>query len=228
MKVLVMWIIFWADQRFALNLFHLGIYPRTFKGLIGIIFTPVIHGNLAHLTNNTFPVLVLGGALYYFYPRIADRIIIFSWISSGIVVWFIGRESYHIGASGLIYALVGFIFLSGLLRRQPQLLAVSLLVVFLYGSLVWGILPIEESISWEAHLAGGTSGLALAFYYREYGPRKKLYSWDLEEEEGAEVEDETIPDTATNENNSYNTGFFKSDNDNIRYIYKPKDTKKHP
>ena len=225
--VLSIWIIFWLDQKFALDLFKFGIYPRSLTGFLGILFTPLIHGNLAHLSNNTLPILVLGGSLYYFYPRIAGKVVLISWLVSGFVVWLIGRDSYHIGASGLIYALAGFIFLSGILRRQPQLLALSLLVVFLYGSLVWGVLPIEETVSWEAHLAGGVSGLTLALVYRDVGPRRKLYSWDLEEAEDIEVEDEFVEETINGEENQNDAnGFFTTDTTNIRYIYKPKNTTK--
>ncbi|HBF19008.1 MAG TPA: hypothetical protein DDW81_02860, partial [Cryomorphaceae bacterium] len=183
--VMILWVIFWLDFRFDLELFHLGIYPKHWQGLQGVVFSPVIHGSLQHLTNNTIPMLVLGASLYYFYPRVANFIVIVSWVISGLIVWFIGRESYHIGASSLIYALAGFIFLSGILRKQANLLTLSLLVVFLYGSLVWGVLPIDEQISWEAHLAGAFSGFALAFHFRKVGPaiKKKRYSWEFEEED---------------------------------------------
>jgi len=179
--ILLIWIIFWADVRFMLNLFHFGILPRHIEGLPGIIASPLIHGSLRHLSNNSIPILVLGAGLYYFYPRIANVVVLASWLISGMVVWIIGRENFHIGASGLIYSLAAFIFLSGILRKQPNLLALSLLVVFLYGGLVWGVFPLQESVSWEAHLAGGVSGLALAIRYRSIGPARKTYSWDEDE-----------------------------------------------
>lgn len=177
-----MWLVFWLDYRRELDLYEYGILPRNLKGLIGIILSPLIHGDLRHIGNNSLPVLVLGSGLFYFYPKEAKNIVGWLWLLTGAIVWIIGRESYHIGASGLIYGLAGFIFLSGVLRRQVNLLAMSLLVVFLYGSMVWGVLPIEEGISWEGHVAGALSGFALALVYRKHGPRKKLYSWDLEDE----------------------------------------------
>ncbi len=180
--IILLWLVFWLDSRYMLGLYHFGILPRNLFGLVGVFASPLIHGSLAHLSNNTLPLLVLGAGLYYFYPRIAGIVVISSWLLSGLLVWFIGRENYHIGASGLIYALAAFIFLSGLLRKQPNLLALSLLVVFLYGSLVWGIFPVEESVSWEAHLSGGISGLLLAIRYRNTGPATKKYSWDNDEE----------------------------------------------
>jgi membrane associated rhomboid family serine protease len=188
--VLLIWFVFWLDHRFYLDLYKFGIFPRHVEGLLGVFTTPLLHGSISHLAGNTLPILALGAGLYYFYPKIATRVVLISWLASGLAVWFVGRSSFHIGASGLIYSLAGFIFLSGLLRRQPNLLALSLLVVFLYGGLFWGLLPIEESVSWEAHLAGLTSGFALAFNYRNFGPRQKKYSWDIEEAEV--VEDDTL------------------------------------
>ena len=175
--------VFWLDQRFMLDLYRFGILPRHIEGLFGVVASPVLHGSLTHISNNTLPLMALGAGIYFFYPRIAAVVIVTSWIASGLVVWIIGRESYHIGASGLIYALAGFIFLSGLLRRQGNLLALSLLVVFLYGGLVWGVFPIKENVSWEAHIAGAASGFALAIHFRNFGPRRKKYSWEIEEEE---------------------------------------------
>lgn len=224
--ILLIWFVFWLDMRFMLDLYQFGILPRHFSGLVGIVSAPLLHGSLMHLTNNTLPLLALGTGLFYFYPRIALPVVLYSWLSSGITVWIIGRESYHIGASGLIYALAGFIFLSGILRKQSNLLALSLLVVFLYGSLVWGILPVQETVSWEAHLAGASCGFALALYYRKTGPRRRRYSWELEEEIRLQQEEERIPDELWKQP-------LEEDDDNvwenysgslhgIRYIYKPR------
>ena len=178
-----------------LNLNRFGVRPLTFEGLIGIFASPLLHGDLKHLMSNSLPLLALGSGLYYFYPKIASRVVLIAWLSSGIALWIIGRPNIHIGASGLVYALAGFIFLSGLLRKQPNLLALSLLVIFLYGGLFWGLLPIEERISWEAHLTGLASGFALAVNYRKFGPRQKKYSWDLEEEQYHDFEElEKIPE----------------------------------
>lgn len=171
LMILAMWTLYWADMRFGLEMSRLGIYPKATEGLWGIVLSPLIHGNIGHLANNTFPILVLGTALYYFYPRKAHAVMIISWLASGLAVWFIGRESFHIGASGLVYALAGFIFLSGVLREKAQLLALSLLVAFIYGSMVWGLLPVEERISYEAHGAGAGVGLLLAIIYRSTAPK---------------------------------------------------------
>lgn len=225
--VLLIWFIFWIDSRFMLNLYHLGVLPGKVEGVFGIVTSPLIHGSLMHLVNNTFPILALGAGLFYFYPRIAWKVIVISWISSGILTWLIGRgSSYHIGASGIIYALAGFIFLCGILRKQPRLLALSLLVVFFYGSLVWGVLPIEDTVSWEAHLGGATSGFALAVVYRKSPPRefRKKYSWELEEEE---EEDDIDPIEIIGTQERINKEAWEDYSQSIhgiRYIYKTKET----
>ena len=188
--VFLMWVAFWLDQKYMLNWHQFGLFPRTWHGLTGIVASPLLHGSLKHLANNSLPIMALGMGLYYFYPRIAFKVVVSSWLLSGLAVWIIGRSNFHIGASGLVYALAGFLFLSGLLRRQSRLLALSLLVVFIYGSLVWGVLPIEEKISWEGHLTGGIVGLLVALYYRRYSPAlAKKYSWEAEVEEEEDYED---------------------------------------
>ena len=159
--------------------------------------------------------------LFYFYGRIAPQVVIISWIATGLGVWIIGRESYHIGASSLIYAWAGFIFLSGVLRKQGNLLALSLLVVFLYGGLIWGLFPIKENVSWEAHLAGGISGFLLALYYRKEGPRQRSYSWDDPKEEEVFPEESPVEDVWSQEHREAWEEYAKSVH-GIRYIYREK------
>jgi membrane associated rhomboid family serine protease len=118
--------------------------------------------------------------LFYFYPSIAFKVFFLSYFIHGFWLWFFGRESYHIGASGIVYSLSAFLFVSGLIRKNTHLLAISLLVAFLYGSLVWGIFPLEENISWEAHLTGMLAGIVLAFYYKDYGPPANIKQWKTE------------------------------------------------
>jgi membrane associated rhomboid family serine protease len=120
--------------------------------------------------------------MFYFYRDVALRVIIFSVLITGFWVWVMARPSYHIGASGIIYSLAGFLFTSGIIRKHPRLMAISMLVVFIYGGMVWGVFPIEERISWESHFMGLICGVLLAFFFRAHGPQRKKYSWDLEEE----------------------------------------------
>jgi membrane associated rhomboid family serine protease len=191
--VSVLWLIQIAQSLWDIDLRTLGVYPLTLSGLQGIIFSPLIHSGYDHLISNTLPLLVLGTALFYFYRELGLRITLFSWIISGIWVWVFARPSYHIGASGIIYAWAAFLFVSGVIRRHPRLMALSLLVAFLYGSMVWGIFPLREKISWEGHLMGMLSGIILALFYRETGPQRKVYSWELEPEEDDETYDPDNP-----------------------------------
>jgi membrane associated rhomboid family serine protease len=160
----------------------LGVFPRTLEGLLGIITAPFIHGDWKHLFNNALPLIVLGTSLRFFYKEISKEVFFWSWLMSGLWLWSIGRPSFHIGASGLVYALASFLFFSGLIRKHTRLMAVSLVVVFLYGSLIWGIFPIKTHISWEGHLSGGIAGVLLAWWFREQGPPTQKYQYEIEEE----------------------------------------------
>lgn len=173
MLVVAMWAVYWLDVRQGWELYHWGILPRTWEGLRGILMSPLLHGDTRHLLNNSLPILVLGSVLYVFYPRRASGVLLTSWLLSGVLTWIIARDNFHIGASSLVYALAAFVFFSGVFRAQARLLAISLLVAFLYGGLVWGLLPIEPRISHEGHLAGGITGLVLAFLLRKVPPAVK-------------------------------------------------------
>ncbi|MBN2893316.1 MAG: rhomboid family intramembrane serine protease [Bacteroidales bacterium] len=164
--VAIMWIIKIFEETLGYSFAEFGVYPQTFAGLNGIIFSPFLHGDFNHLFSNTFPILILLTALIYFYPKNYFRIFIITYISSGIILWFIGRPSYHIGASGLIYAFAAFHFFSGVLSRRNDFIALSLIVVFLYGGIIWGVFPgIDETISWEGHLAGFAVGTFLSIFF---------------------------------------------------------------
>ena len=165
--LLVIWIVKLIEFSFDISFASYGIYPRKVENLHGIFFSPLIHGSFKHLLANSLPFLFLSSAIMYFYKKIAIRIIVYSWLLTGFAVWLGGRYSYHIGASGLIYAFVSFLFFSGILSKDKKLIAISLLVVFLYGSLIWGVLPRTGNISWESHLFGFISGLILTYYFAE-------------------------------------------------------------
>lgn len=188
--VLVMWVVKLIEVGFDIRFVNYGTYPLDIKGLVGILLMPFIHGSWDHLIANTVPFFVMGTALFYFYRSISFRVLIGIWLLSGIWVWFGGRPSWHIGASGIIYGLSSFIFVSGIIRSDSRLAALALIVTFLYGSLIWGVFPEffpkEKNISWEGHLGGAIAGLIMAIYYRNSGPTPKQYSWELE----AEPEDE--------------------------------------
>jgi len=167
---------------YDVKLSHWGVYPREINGLFGIFSSVLVHGSWEHLFNNSVPLLVLGTALFYFYKSLAWKVCIYSILFTGVLVWLGGRPSFHIGASGLVYALASFLFFSGFIRKHRSLMALSMSVVFLYGGLVWGIFPSQEHISWEGHLFGAVSGVFLALFYKDQGPQRRKYSWELEEE----------------------------------------------
>ena len=154
--VVLLWVIHFSNIYFDLNLVELGVMPRSFKGLIGVLLSPLIHSkeNINHLMNNSVPFLILCWTLFYFYKPIAWKIFTSSWILTGLFVWISAREAYHIGISGVLYSLLFFIFFSGVFRKEARLLTVALLVVFLYGSMVWGIFPYDWTISFESHFFG--------------------------------------------------------------------------
>ena len=169
----------------GLDLIYYGVYPRKVSGLIGILTSSLIHGNenLHHIIDNSIPLFFLSLAVFYFYNKVAYRVFFLIYFCTGIAVWFFARSAYHIGASGLIYGLASFLFFSGVIRQNINLLAISLLVVFLYGSMVWGIFPYDINVSWEAHFFGAVTGLILSFRYRKEGPQIREYKW---EDEGGE------------------------------------------
>ncbi len=181
--VALLWIVEIVEQVGDYNFVQLGIYPHHLKGLPGILFAPFIHSDFGHLISNSAPFFILSAMLIYFYRRISYRIFIQMYLLAGICVWIAGRESWHIGASGVVYALAAFHFVSGIIRNDVRLLTLSVVVVFLYGGLVWGMLPIRPEISWEGHLWGAVSGVVFAFYYRKYGIRRHKFDWEEEEEE---------------------------------------------
>jgi hypothetical protein len=152
------------------------------KGLPGILFSPFIHSGFNHLMSNSIPFFILMFMLIYYYRRISYQIFFLLYFLSGITVWFAGREAWHIGASGVVYAMAAFHFVSGIIRNDVRLLTFSVVVVFLYGGLIWGVFPIDPKVSWEGHLWGAVSGVVVAFYYRKYIIRRDKFDWEEEEE----------------------------------------------
>ncbi len=180
--VALLWIVYIIESSNHASFYYLGVYPRSAKGLAGIVLMPFIHSGFKHLIGNSVPLLVMGTGLAYFYRSLGYKVFVIIWFISGLCVWIGGRESYHIGASGIVYGLASFLFFSGVIRRDVRLAAISLIVVFLYGGMIWGVLPIWPAISWEGHLFGGLTGIACAFFYREEGPQKPIYSWEYDDE----------------------------------------------
>ena len=176
--LLGIWGVFSLEMRMGVNFNHWGIYPRTLEGLRGVITSPWIHGSLEHLYNNSIPLAILTAALFYFYRNIAWKTLLLGILLSGLITWSIGRSSYHIGASGLIYVLASFIFFKGIFTGYYRLVALSLVVVFVYGGMLWYIFPVLDAISWEGHLAGFVTGLLLAVYLKTPVPASPKFHWE--------------------------------------------------
>lgn len=186
---LFVWLIFAADWLFSLNLIRFGVIPRQTSGLWGILTTPFLHAGWQHLISNTMPLLVGVTAMLYLYPNSSIRVVPVIYFGSSLVVWLVGRPDVHIGASGLIYGLLSYVFVAGLLRRDARSIAVSLLIWFLYSSLLQGLAPTNGRVSWELHLAGFVLGLTLAIMYRRWDitPRKR-YAWEDDDDDDHDSE----------------------------------------
>jgi membrane associated rhomboid family serine protease len=177
----------WLD----LDLARFGVQPRHLAGLAGLLVAPLVHGDVAHLMSNVLPLFVAGSALLYLYPYSSRIVLPAVYFGAGAAVWLFGRDSVHIGASGLVYGIVSYVFVAGLIRRDRRAVAASLLVALLYGALVWGVFPIKVGMSWETHLAASVIGVALAVALRARDvPPRKRYSW---EDEPPEEEEATPP-----------------------------------
>ena len=170
--ILVIWMLYFIEIKFGYNFNKYGVYPREFKGLRGIFFTHFIHSNTSHLFNNSIPLFVLLLSIFMFYKEVALKVLAYGALLTGFLTWIIARESYHIGASGVVYLLFSFVFFSGILKKHFRLVALSLIVIFLYGSMIWYVLPIKDGMSWEGHLSGFVVGLVFAFLYKNKGIKK--------------------------------------------------------
>ena len=217
--VLMMWFVHYINISKNLGLHRYGIHPGGKNGLKGILFSPFIHStrDFSHIINNSAPIFILSWSLIYFYRKIAWLVFIVSWLAGGFLVWLIARDNYHIGMSGIIYSLAFFLFFSGVFRKDTRLMAISMFVVFLYGSMVWGIFPLDPSVSHESHLMGGVVGLILAFLLKNHGAtfKRKKYQWEIDEELEKEMEKKGYTQIVDEE-----SGFV------IRYEYKPKEEEK--
>jgi len=163
----IMWVNYAVFSIQSIDMSIIGIKPLSVSGLVGIFGSPFAHGSIKHIASNSISFFILALILFYFYRLIAYRVFLLNWFISGLLLWIGGRDSAHIGASGIIYGLAFFLFFSGVLRKDKQLGSISLIVIFLYGSMFWGMLPQNGNISWEGHLFGAISGFALAYYYRK-------------------------------------------------------------
>jgi len=161
--VFFMWLVYAVDISLGLGLTIFGIQPREQFGLIGIATSPLLHGSFSHLLSNTFPLLFLGSVLFFFYSRVANAVFIKCYLFTNILVWLVARDhTNHIGASGLVYGIAFFLISFGLFRRDVLSLLISVVIIFTYGGLVYGVLPNQPGVSWESHLFGAVVGVVVA------------------------------------------------------------------
>ncbi len=179
---MVMWMVYFITIALNLDLSRMGILPRDMIGILGIISGPIVHANFSHLLSNSVPLLILGWTIFFFYSKVSYKSFIVIYVLTGLFVWLFARQVYHIGASGIVYGFVSFLFFSGIFRRDNKSIAIALIVTFLYGGIVWGVLPGQKGISWESHLFGGIAGIIAAFIFRKIDPQKK-YDWEDEEDD---------------------------------------------
>ena len=179
--VLIIWTIKIIETVTGVSFVTFGVNPGSMSGLVGILTFPLIHGSWEHLLSNTLPVMFLSIGILYFYKSSAVKVLLMAYFIPGICVWLFGRESFHVGASAVIYALAAYLFFSGIIKRDKRAITLALIVTFLYGGLVWGVLPLKKGISWEGHLFGALTGIAAAIIFRKKDPYKR-YDWEDEDE----------------------------------------------
>jgi len=221
--VMVLWIIKLLEINLSTDFRFLANLPRHWSHFHGIITEPLVHGDFNHLISNSIPLFLLLSGTLYFYRNIAWKVVGFIWVLTGLGVWLVARENFHIGASGVVYGLAAFHALSGILRKDMRLMAISLLVVFLYGGMVWGVLPIFYKLSWESHLMGAISGLAVAIAYRNQGPKQKQYFIGDEEENEEFTEFEIVDPEVVNDNAQNQTTHSTDKERSFKYNFKPND-----
>lgn len=187
---LSLWLVKLLEELTGIDLIHFGIHPREWSGLIGVLFAPFVHGSWGHLISNTVPVLILGTTLLYGYPKSARIVVPVLFLAVGLGVWLFARPSYHVGASGLTFGVMFFVFTVGILRWDRRAIGLAMVVFFMYGGMIWGVFPGDPQISFESHLAGAITGVVLALLLRNTDPRppEKRYSWETAQEEVVEGE----------------------------------------
>ncbi|MCH3880848.1 MULTISPECIES: rhomboid family intramembrane serine protease [Tenacibaculum] len=201
LSVVIIWFVYWLEINFNYNFNKFGVFPRTIKGFRGVFLSPFIHSNTSHLFNNSIPLFIFLTSLLFFYKKVALKVLVYGGLLTGLFTWIIARDSYHIGASGIVYLLFSFIFFSGILKRHLRLISLSLVVIFLYGSMIWYVLPIKEGMSWEGHLSGFVAGIIFAFLYKGKGIVKEEFQFtqtefdEMFDEEGNLILQEEIYET---------------------------------
>lgn len=188
--VVLIWLIHLAQGFLETSWADYSLYPRTLHGLTGIFTSPLLHADFGHLLGNTVPLILLGLLLFNNYKDISGKVFWSVYFANGILLWLFARDAFHLGASGVVYGIAFFLIFSGFIRKIPRLTMVSFLIIFLYGSMVWGIFPFDPHVSWEAHLYGAITGLILAIALRKEGPQPVVYWEEDENNESGELIEE--------------------------------------
>ncbi len=217
--IMLLWFIKAIEIATSMHLGFLGILPRTLIGTVGILTGPLIHGDLMHLLSNSFPLLMLGIGVIYFYHNIALEVLGWIYFLTGISVWMLAREHYHIGASGIVYGLVAFLFFSGIIRKDSKSVAISLIIIFMYSGMIMGIFPLNQGISWESHLMGSLAGIFCAIYFR--GAK---ISEDQDVNTGMEI---LTPEEVAEDGITANVSIYKHDTVKYTYTYLEKEAVKN-
>lgn len=182
--VSLLWAVKIAESIFGLEFYSYGIMPKDKGGLLGIFTSPFIHADFSHLISNTTALFAAVFILFYTYPKSSKPVFFITYFVNGIAVWYFARTgTYHIGASGLVYGLLSFLFFIGIFRKDAKAIATTLIITFMYGGFIWGIFPTDPKISFESHLAGFIIGLLCAVIFRKKDPIERKYDWEEEEEE---------------------------------------------
>lgn len=183
------------------NLSDWGVVPLTAAGLVGLLSAPLLHADWGHLFSNALGLVVLGTLVGTVYPRSASRIVLAAWIGAGVFTWLIGRPSNHLGASGLVHGLFFALFTLALLRRDRPAVVAAMVAMMLFGGMLLTVLPHEWRISWEMHAGGALSGAIAGFVWRRRDPPppRRLYSWEIEEQQAEALAEAKTLDEATYE-----------------------------
>lgn len=192
----LIWIVFALEYISGSNWFIYGIAPRKMHAIGGIFTAPFLHGDIGHIISNSIPLFTLMALILFFYPRVAKSVLLMLYLGTGVAMWLFAdpevifqaypKSNYHIGASGVVYGMVTFLAWNGIFRRNLKAIAIALVVVFYYGGLIWGVLPLQERVSWEGHLLGALVGIFAAYWYRdriEDDEKRKPASWEIEPDE---------------------------------------------
>ena len=183
-----MWIVEISEQVLGVSFSRLGVLPRSPNGVAGIFLSPFLHGEWKHIVSNSLPFFVLSSILFLAYRNMSYVVFISIYVLTGLFVWLLARGgTYHIGASGLVYGLFGFIFFSGIFRMDLKSIGISLIVAFFYGGMVYGVFPGQPGISWESHLLGAVAGAGLAYAFRnENKPKQPAFMEEPDEQKSFE------------------------------------------